>query len=68
MPDLSIPVSLSSTGSTRHNTRFKDLYDSIILPAIFETVPDHIQQEMPSSYDLLYAKSRAYQEKPGASR
>ncbi|EXA29450.1 hypothetical protein FOVG_19070 [Fusarium oxysporum f. sp. pisi HDV247] len=48
--------------------RFKDLYDEIILPAIFETVPDHVQQEIPSSYDLLYAKSRAYQEKPGAGR
>ncbi|KAF5706285.1 hypothetical protein FMUND_11688 [Fusarium mundagurra] len=48
--------------------RFKDLYDSIILPAIFETVPDHVRQEIPSSYDLLYAKSRAYQEKPGAGR
>jgi hypothetical protein len=48
--------------------RFKDLYDEIILPAIFESVPDHVQQEIPSSYDLLYAKSRAYQEKPGAGR
>ncbi|KAK7578286.1 hypothetical protein V3481_014141 [Fusarium oxysporum f. sp. vasinfectum] len=48
--------------------RFKDLYDHILLPAIFETLPDHVQQEIPSSYDLLYAKSRAYQEKPGAGR
>ncbi|GKU16487.1 unnamed protein product, partial [Fusarium langsethiae] len=48
--------------------RFRDLYDEIILPAIFETVPDHVRQEIPSSYDLLYAKSRAYQEKPGAGR
>ncbi|KAF9766967.1 hypothetical protein IL306_000528 [Fusarium sp. DS 682] len=49
-------------------TRFRDLYDEIILPAIFETVPDYVRQEIPSSYDLLYAKSRAYQEKPGAGR
>ncbi|EXK76443.1 hypothetical protein FOQG_18817 [Fusarium oxysporum f. sp. raphani 54005] len=48
--------------------RFKDLYDEIILPAIYETLPDHVRQEIPSSYDLLYAKSRAYQEKPGAGR
>lgn len=48
--------------------RFRDLYDEIIIPAIFETVPDHVRQEIPSSYDLLYAKSRAYQEKPGAGR
>ncbi|KAF9772899.1 hypothetical protein IL306_009366 [Fusarium sp. DS 682] len=48
--------------------RFKDLYDEIILPAIYETLTDHVRQEIPSSYDLLYAKSRAYQEKPGAGR
>ncbi|WKT53615.1 hypothetical protein QSH57_004199 [Fusarium oxysporum f. sp. vasinfectum] len=48
--------------------RFKDLYDEIILPALYETLPDHVRQEIPSSYDLLYAKSRAYQEKPGAGR
>ncbi|KAJ3453179.1 hypothetical protein MRS44_018834 [Fusarium solani] len=49
-------------------TRFRDLYDEIILPAVYETVPDHARQEIPSSYDLIYAKSRAYQEKPGAGR
>lgn len=48
--------------------RFRDLYDEIILPAVYETVPDHARQEIPSSYDLIYAKSRAYQEKPGAGR
>ncbi|KAH7477861.1 hypothetical protein FOMA001_g10542 [Fusarium oxysporum f. sp. matthiolae] len=48
--------------------RFRDLYDDIILPAIYETVPDHVKQEIPGSYDLIYAKSRAYQEKPGMGR
>lgn len=48
--------------------RFRDLYDEIILPAAYETVPDHARQEIPGSYDLIYAKSRAYQEKPGAGR
>ncbi|RTE68758.1 hypothetical protein BHE90_016864, partial [Fusarium euwallaceae] len=48
--------------------RFRDLYDEIILPAVRETVPDHVRQEIPSSYDLIYAKSRAYQEKPGVGR
>ncbi|RKK61793.1 hypothetical protein BFJ69_g17085 [Fusarium oxysporum] len=48
--------------------RFKDLYDEIILPAVHETIPDHARQEIPSSYDLVYAKSRAYQERPGAGR
>ncbi|KAH8656762.1 hypothetical protein BGZ61DRAFT_291254, partial [Ilyonectria robusta] len=46
----------------------RDLYDEIILPAVYETVPDHARQEIPSSYDLIYSKSRAYQEKPGAGR
>ncbi|KAH6869143.1 hypothetical protein B0T10DRAFT_594976 [Thelonectria olida] len=44
--------------------RFRDLYDEIILPAVRETVLDHMRQEIPGSYDLIYAKSRAYQEKP----
>ncbi|KAG7416581.1 ATP-dependent DNA helicase PIF1 [Fusarium oxysporum f. sp. raphani] len=48
--------------------RFRDLYDDIIIPAAYETLPDHVKQEIPSSYDLIYAKSRAYQEKPGAGR
>ncbi|KAG7402408.1 hypothetical protein Forpe1208_v001976 [Fusarium oxysporum f. sp. rapae] len=48
--------------------RFRDLYDEIILPAIHETVPDHVRQEIPGSYDLIYAKSRAHQEKPGTGR
>ncbi|EEU34826.1 uncharacterized protein NECHADRAFT_88406 [Fusarium vanettenii 77-13-4] len=48
--------------------RFRDLYDEIILPAVRETVPDHVRQEIPRSYDLIYAKSRAYQEKPGVGR
>ncbi|KAM6504737.1 hypothetical protein FSOLCH5_015233 [Fusarium solani] len=48
--------------------RFRDLYDEIILPAVRETVPDHVRQEIPGSYDLIYAKSRAYQEKPGVGR
>ncbi|KAF6512975.1 hypothetical protein HZS61_007233 [Fusarium oxysporum f. sp. conglutinans] len=45
--------------------RFRDLYDEIILPAVRETVPIHVRQEIPGSYDLIYAKSRAYQEKAG---
>lgn len=48
--------------------RFRDLYDDIIIPAAYETIPDHARQEIPSSYDLIYAKSRAYQERPGAGR
>ncbi|KAF4948035.1 hypothetical protein FSARC_13853, partial [Fusarium sarcochroum] len=31
-------------------------------------VNHHAQQEIPSSYNLIYAKSRAYQESPGSGR
>lgn len=48
--------------------RLRDLYNEIILPAVNETVPNHARQEIPSLYDLIYAKSRAYQEKLGAGR
>lgn len=48
--------------------RFRNLYDEIILPAVYETVPDHARREISSSYDLIYVKSRAYQEKSGAGR
>ncbi|KAH6955936.1 hypothetical protein BKA56DRAFT_624797 [Ilyonectria sp. MPI-CAGE-AT-0026] len=48
--------------------RQRDFYDDIILPAAYETIPDHAQQEIPSSFNLIYAKSRAYLEKPGAGR
>lgn len=46
--------------------RQRDLYEEIILPAAYETLPAHTRQEIPSSYDLLYAKSRSFQEKPGS--
>ncbi|KAH7112291.1 hypothetical protein B0J13DRAFT_631513 [Dactylonectria estremocensis] len=45
--------------------RQRDLYEEIILPAAYETLPAHTRQEIPCSYDLLYAKSRSFQEKPG---
>ncbi|KAI7759589.1 hypothetical protein LZL87_014219 [Fusarium oxysporum] len=60
----SAPASINSLSLDR----FRDLYDDIVIPAAYETLPDHAQQEIPSSYDLIYAKSRAYQEKPGAGR
>ncbi|KAH7462787.1 hypothetical protein FOMA001_g18360 [Fusarium oxysporum f. sp. matthiolae] len=61
---LPAPASMNSLSLDR----FRDLYDDIIIPAAYETLPDHAQQEIPSSYDLIYAKSRAYQENPGAGR
>ncbi|KAI5455765.1 hypothetical protein BGZ63DRAFT_418222 [Mariannaea sp. PMI_226] len=48
--------------------RQRDLYDGIILPAAYETLPDYARQEIPSSFDLLYAKSHSFQEKPGTGR
>lgn len=48
--------------------RQKDLYDKIIIPAAYETISDPARQEIPRSYDIAYAKSRAFQEKPGTGR
>ncbi|OAQ58078.2 hypothetical protein VFPPC_11392 [Pochonia chlamydosporia 170] len=45
--------------------RQKVFYDDIIIPAVYETVPDPFRREIPQSYDMLYAKSRSYQEKLG---
>ncbi|KNB20667.1 hypothetical protein FOXG_17643 [Fusarium oxysporum f. sp. lycopersici 4287] len=61
---LPAPASMNSLSLDR----FRDLYNDIIIPAAYKTLPDHAQQEIPSSYDLIYAKSRAYQENPGAGR
>ncbi|KAH7115723.1 hypothetical protein EDB81DRAFT_611081, partial [Dactylonectria macrodidyma] len=58
----------SASSNSLSLDRQRDLYDEIILPAAYETLPDHARQEIPSSYDLVYAKSRSYQEKPGSSR
>ncbi|KID83219.1 reverse transcriptase [Metarhizium guizhouense ARSEF 977] len=48
--------------------RQKDFYDKIIIPAAYETISDPARQEIPRSYDIVYAKSRAFQEKPGTGR
>lgn len=58
----------SASSNSLSLDRQRDLYDKIIIPAAYETVPDHARQEIPSSYDLIYAKSRSYQEKPGSGR
>ncbi|KAG8664668.1 uncharacterized protein FPOAC1_013448 [Fusarium poae] len=62
------PSQTRASANSLSLARFRDLYDEIILPAVRETVPIHVRQEIPGSYDLIYAKSRAYQEKPGAGR
>ncbi|KAI8648650.1 hypothetical protein NCS57_01476700 [Fusarium keratoplasticum] len=48
--------------------RQKDLYDRIIIPAACETIPGPALQEMPQRYEIAYAKSRSFQEKPGNKR
>ncbi|KAH6883814.1 hypothetical protein B0T10DRAFT_410748, partial [Thelonectria olida] len=48
--------------------RQKDLYDQIIIPAAYETISGPILQEIPRTYEIAYAKSRSFQEKPGSSR
>ncbi|KAH6949415.1 hypothetical protein BKA56DRAFT_626373 [Ilyonectria sp. MPI-CAGE-AT-0026] len=58
----------SASSSSLSLDRQRDLYDDIIIPAAYESLPDHARQEIPGSYDLIYAKSRSYQEKPGMGR
>ncbi|EXU95550.1 hypothetical protein X797_011387 [Metarhizium robertsii] len=48
--------------------RQKDLYDHIIIPAANEAIQDPSLQEIPRTYEIAYAKSRSYQEKPGNAR
>jgi hypothetical protein len=48
--------------------RQKDLYDRIIIPAACETISGPALQEMPQTYEIAYAKSRSFQEKPGNNR
>lgn len=48
--------------------RQKDLYDNIILPAAYETIPDPFRQEIPRTFDAVYTKSRSYQERPAMGR
>ncbi|KAM6514439.1 hypothetical protein FALCPG4_015576 [Fusarium falciforme] len=60
-----------STSATRNALsleRQKDLYDHIIIPAAFEAISDPSRQEIPRTYDIAYAKSRSFQEKPGNNR
>ncbi|KAL6402761.1 hypothetical protein AUP68_14097 [Ilyonectria robusta] len=48
--------------------RQKDFYDKIIIPAAYETISDPSRQEIPRTFDIAYAKSRSYQEKPAMGR
>lgn len=60
-----------STSATRNALsleRQKDLYDHIIIPAAFEAISDPSRQEISRTYDIAYAKSRSFQEKPGNNR
>lgn len=61
-----------SKTSASHNAlslqRQKDFYDQIIIPTVYEAISDPFRQEISQSYDMLYAKSRSFQEKPGNNR
>ncbi|KJZ70003.1 hypothetical protein HIM_10614 [Hirsutella minnesotensis 3608] len=72
---LFFPDSTRSSGPLKSTTsnalsleRQKDLYDKIIIPAAYEAVRDPIRQEIPRTFDMVYAKSRSYQERPGMGR
>jgi len=58
----------SATSNSLSLERQKDLYDKIIIPAVYETIPGPLSQEIPQSYDMLYAKSRSFQELPSNNR
>jgi hypothetical protein len=61
----------SKTSASRNGLsldRQKDLYDSIIIPAAFSSISDPLRQELPRSYDIAYAKSRSFQERPEMGR
>ncbi|GJN86977.1 hypothetical protein PLIIFM63780_010559 [Purpureocillium lilacinum] len=67
---LLFPGSMKSGGRSNALSldRQRDLYDDIILPAVHEAVRDPARQEIPKTFDMAYAKSRSYQEKPGTGR
>ncbi|KAI5456238.1 hypothetical protein BGZ63DRAFT_367699, partial [Mariannaea sp. PMI_226] len=54
----------SASSNSLSDERQRDLYDSIIILAAYETVRDPLWQEIPRTYDIAYAQSRSYQEKP----
>ncbi|KAJ0140644.1 hypothetical protein HZ326_16483 [Fusarium oxysporum f. sp. albedinis] len=61
----------SKTSASRNGLsldRQKDLYDSIIIPAAFSSISDPLRQELPGSFDITYAKSRSFQERPETGR
>lgn len=60
--------STSASGNSLSLERQKDFYDQIVIPAVYETIPDPFRQEIPQSYDMVYAKSRPFEEKVGNNR
>ncbi|KAL9563949.1 hypothetical protein ACKAV7_011984 [Fusarium commune] len=58
----------SSSRNSLSLDRQKDLYDSIIIPAAFSNISDPLRQELPRSFDIAYAKSRSFQERPEMGR
>ncbi|KAH7191425.1 hypothetical protein BKA60DRAFT_584869 [Fusarium oxysporum] len=58
-PDLT-----SATRNALSLEHQKDLYDNIIIPAACQAISDPCRQEIPRIYDIAYAKSRSFQEKP----
>ncbi|KAI8396515.1 hypothetical protein FOFC_21063 [Fusarium oxysporum] len=63
------PVSTTSASKNFLSLeRQRDFYDQIVMPAVYETIPLPFRQEVPQSYDMVYAKSRSYEEKIGNNR
>jgi len=57
----------SASSNMLSHERLRELYDDIVLPAIRETISHPFKQEIPPTYDMIYAKSRVFQEQPSGS-
>ncbi|KAJ4019781.1 hypothetical protein NW761_014895 [Fusarium oxysporum] len=68
LPSRPKPVMRLATRNALSLERQKDLYDHIAIPAACEAISDPCRQEIPRTYDIAYAKSRSFQEKPGNNR
>ncbi|KAK8913381.1 hypothetical protein VCV18_011387 [Metarhizium anisopliae] len=58
----------SASSNTLSHERLREFYDEIIFPAIREAVKNPFHQEIPQSFDMVYAMSRSSQEKPATGQ
>ncbi|KAK4075220.1 hypothetical protein Purlil1_12731 [Purpureocillium lilacinum] len=74
LPHFSLNLATDPTiwphGLDRANMRHIPLgtFSTIIIPAAYEAVKEHVRQEMPRTLDKVYAMPCSYQEKAGGGR